>query len=63
MLERVNCVLSRLKGNINPRDSQGIKNNLQATKDTEKEADKLDISVSITFMVKTRSAGNKSIFW
>ena len=33
------------EGNINHRYPTGIKPNLQATKDTDKETDKLDISI------------------
>ena len=42
----VNYVLIPFKGSINPGDPQGIKNYLQATNVIDKEADKLDISVS-----------------
>ena len=42
----VNCVLSPFEGNTNTGDSQGRKLYLQATKEIDKEADKLDISVS-----------------
>ena len=42
----MNYVLIPFKGNINPGDPQGIKLYLQATKDIDKEADELDISVS-----------------
>ena len=40
--------LANLKANINPVDPQGLKIYLQATKETYKETDKLDISVSNT---------------
>ena len=42
----VNYVLDPYGGKINPRDAQGIKFYLQATRDIEKESDKLYISVS-----------------
>ena len=40
-----NYVLSPFRGNINPRDPQGIKLYLQATKEIDKESDKLYILV------------------
>ena len=42
----VNCVLNPSKGNMNPGDPQGLNLYLQATKEIDKEYDKLDISVS-----------------
>ena len=39
-------VLILFKGNIHPGDPTGIKLYLQGTKEIDKEADKLDISVS-----------------
>ena len=42
----VNDVLRLFYWIINPGDSTGIKNYLQATKERDKETDKLDISVS-----------------
>ena len=42
----VNCVLSQFEGNRNTGYLQGIKLYLQATKEIDTEADKLDISVS-----------------
>ena len=41
----VNHVLRPFKGNTNFTDSQGLKHYLQETRETEKEADNLDISV------------------
>ena len=42
----VNYVLRPSKGNINPRNSQGLKIYLQEIRYTEKYTDKLDIAVS-----------------
>ena len=42
----VNYVISPFEDNINPGDPKGLKLYLQETKDIDKEADKLDISVS-----------------
>ena len=42
----VKYVIITFEGNINPGDLKGIKMYLQETKDIDKEADKLDISVS-----------------
>ena len=41
-----NYVLRPFEGNINPRNPTGLKLYLQATKEIDKETDKLDISVS-----------------
>ena len=41
--EAVNYVLIPFEGNINPGDPTGLKLYLQATKDIDKETDKLDI--------------------
>ena len=41
----VNYVLSSFKENINPGDPTGIKIYLQATKERDKETNKLDLSV------------------
>ena len=46
MVAPVNYLLSPFEGNINNRHPKGIKMYLQATKYIDKEADKLDISVS-----------------
>ena len=43
--EAVNYVLIPFEGNINPGDPTGLKLYLQATKDIDKEIDKLYISV------------------
>ena len=44
----VNYVLRPFEGNINPRYPMGIKLYLQATKEIDKETDKINISVSKT---------------
>ena len=46
MAAPMNYVLSPFEDNINPRDPRGITIYLQATKDINKEASILDISVS-----------------
>ena len=46
MVAAVNCVLSPSKERINPIDTHEIKKYFQATKKIEKDAYKLDISVS-----------------
>ena len=46
MSAQVHYVLSPFKGNTNTGDPQGIKLYLQATKEIDKEANKLDIPVS-----------------
>ena len=43
----VNYVLTSFEGKINPGDTQGLKVYPQATKEIDKEADKVDITVSI----------------
>ena len=45
MADTINYVLSQFEGNIHSGDPTGIKLYLQATKEIDKEADKLDISV------------------
>ena len=44
----VNYMLSPFEGNTNPGYTQGLNLYLQATKEIDKETDKLDISVSNT---------------
>ena len=39
----INYVTSPFEGNTNPGDPMGLKNYLQATKEMDKEYDKLDI--------------------
>ena len=46
MADPVNYVIGPLESNINSGDPQGIKPYLQERKDIDKEADKLDISIS-----------------
>ena len=46
MADMINYVLSPFEEKINPGDPTGLKLYLQATKEIDKEADKLDISVS-----------------
>ena len=48
MADPVNYVIMKFKGYINPGYPQGLKLYLLATKEIEKEFDKLNISVSIT---------------
>ena len=44
----IKYVIIPFGGNISPRDSTELKISLQATRDTDKGTDKLDISVSNT---------------
>ena len=48
----MNCVISPFEGNINPVDPTGLKLHLQAIKEIDKKAYKLDISVSIPKKLK-----------
>ena len=45
MAVQVNYVLSLFEGNINPGDPQGVKLYIQETRETDKESEKLYISV------------------
>ena len=45
MADTIIYMLRQIEGNINPVDPTGIKLYLQATKYTDKEADKLDTAV------------------